>query len=103
MASIYEKQSNTLTTRVSRALTWLGIALIIITGLIHLIEAPESFDDATYKGVLFVLNGLGARRCSDRHSSGNSVVGVGTWLARRWWCIYRVCAQSHRWIASTTG
>lgn len=49
-----------MTTRNSQTLTWIGIALIMIMGLIHLIDAPDSFNDATYKGVLFVLNGIGA-------------------------------------------
>ena len=37
-----------------------GVVLILITGLIHLIDMPSSFDDATYKGVLFALNAVGA-------------------------------------------
>jgi hypothetical protein len=41
-------------------LKWLAIAAILGTGLIHLVEAPDSFDEATYKGVLFVANGVGA-------------------------------------------
>jgi hypothetical protein len=39
---------------------WMGIALILAFGLIHLIEAPDSFEDATYKGLLFVANGIAA-------------------------------------------
>jgi len=38
----------------------IGIALLVIIGGIHLIDAPDSFGDAPYKGVLFVLNGVGA-------------------------------------------
>ncbi|MGB3684182.1 MAG: hypothetical protein WA990_17015 [Rubrobacteraceae bacterium] len=45
---------------VSRGLIWTGIALIGLTGLIHLIDAPEYFDMATYLGLSFVLNALGA-------------------------------------------
>jgi uncharacterized membrane protein HdeD (DUF308 family) len=37
-----------------------GIALILVTGAIHFIDAPGSFDDATYKGVLFLANGIAA-------------------------------------------
>jgi hypothetical protein len=37
-----------------------GITLILVTGAIHLIDAPSSFSDATYKGVLFVGNGIAA-------------------------------------------
>ncbi len=39
---------------------WAGVVLIVITGIIHFIDAPDNFNQATYKGVLFVLNGFGA-------------------------------------------
>ncbi len=39
---------------------WLGIPLILIIGLIHVIDAPDSFNDAAYKGCLFYVNGVGA-------------------------------------------
>ena len=44
----------------SPTVKWLAIAAILATGIIHFVEAPESFGDARYKGVLFVANGLGA-------------------------------------------
>jgi len=37
-----------------------GTILILATGLIHVIEAPESFEEILYKGILFCANGLGA-------------------------------------------
>ena len=37
-----------------------GIALILVTGAIHFIDAPSSFGDATYKGLLFLANGIAA-------------------------------------------
>jgi hypothetical protein len=37
-----------------------GIALILVTGAIHFIDAPGSFGDATYKGMLFLANGIAA-------------------------------------------
>ena len=37
-----------------------AIALILVTGAIHFIDAPGSFGDATYKGLLFVANGIAA-------------------------------------------
>jgi uncharacterized membrane protein HdeD (DUF308 family) len=37
-----------------------GVALILVTGAIHFIDAPSSFGDATYKGVLFLANGIAA-------------------------------------------
>ena len=29
---------------------WSGIILILITGLIHVVDAPDSFSEAAYKG-----------------------------------------------------
>jgi uncharacterized membrane protein YfcA len=37
-----------------------GLALIALTGLIHLIEAPEYFQEQRYVGVLFVAAAIGA-------------------------------------------
>ena len=45
---------------VTKILMWLGISLILATGLIHAIDARESFEDAVYKGWLFYANGVGA-------------------------------------------
>jgi len=42
----------------SLTLKWFAIAAIVATGLIHLLEAPDSFGEATYKGLLFVANGV---------------------------------------------
>jgi hypothetical protein len=44
----------------SPAIKWLAILAIIGTGVIHLVEAPDAFRDAKYKGMLFVANGIGA-------------------------------------------
>lgn len=44
----------------SRIIKLLAIAAILGTGLIHVVEAREAFDEATYKGLLFVGNGAGA-------------------------------------------
>lgn len=44
----------------SKQIAWIGIVLLVITSLVHFIDAPDSFEEATYKGVLFLLNGLGA-------------------------------------------
>jgi hypothetical protein len=44
----------------SPAVKWLAIAAILGAGLIHIVEAQPSFADATYKGMLFVANGVGA-------------------------------------------
>lgn len=37
-----------------------GIVLVLVTGAIHFIDAPGSFRDATYKGSLFLANGIAA-------------------------------------------
>lgn len=43
-----------------RIYVWLGIFLIVVVGLIHLVDAPDSFEEAAYKGWLFCANGAGA-------------------------------------------
>lgn len=43
-----------------KSLKWLGIVLIIVTGIVHFIEAPEYFEEAACMGALFVLNGIGS-------------------------------------------
>jgi hypothetical protein len=43
-----------------RSLQWLGLTVILQTGLIHLYLAPESFAHAAYEGVLFCANAIGA-------------------------------------------
>lgn len=45
---------------ISQPVMWGGIMLILATGLIHFVDAPSSFEDASYKGLLFVANGVGA-------------------------------------------
>lgn len=74
---------------------WSGIFLILVAGLVHLIEAPEAFEDITYKGVLFILNGLGA---------AGSAVGIyrgsKSW---GWWLGFFVAAATIvGYIASRT-
>lgn len=43
--------------KLSGIFRWLGIILILIIGLIHVIDAKDSFSDAVYKGWLFYANG----------------------------------------------
>ncbi|QQS33543.1 MAG: hypothetical protein IPM50_02875 [Acidobacteriota bacterium] len=42
-----------------KSLKWFGIGLILVTGIIHFYDAPDAFGEATYKGILFALNGIG--------------------------------------------
>ena len=44
----------------TRGLKLAGIILILAVGAIHFIETPEYFETATYLGILFILNGVGA-------------------------------------------
>lgn len=45
---------------VPKMLVWCGIILILITGIIHVIDAKDAMEEAAYKGWLFYANGLGA-------------------------------------------
>lgn len=58
--SIQEVRSIVNKLNTPRTLMWLGIALVLATGLIHLIEGPENYEEVAYKGILFFLNMLGA-------------------------------------------
>ncbi len=44
----------------AKSVAWVGIILVLVTGLIHAIETPEHWEKAVYVGVLFVLNAVGA-------------------------------------------
>ena len=57
----------------SKLIIWVGIVLIIATGILHFINAPDSFDEATYKGILFIANGVGAL-----------IAAFGIWNDKRW-------------------
>src|SRR3954454_9847627 len=45
---------------VRRPLALSGIALILLVGLIHAVDAPEYLEEEAYVGVLFILNAVGA-------------------------------------------
>jgi hypothetical protein len=44
----------------THGLKTVAVVAIVATGLIHLVTARDSFGEATYKGLLFVANGVGA-------------------------------------------
>ena len=41
-----------------KIILWLGIGLILISGVVHLIDAQDSLGEAAYKGWLFYANFL---------------------------------------------
>lgn len=61
-------------------MVWAGIALILLTGLVHLVEAPEYFTKAAYVGVLFLLNGAGAALAALGIYRGSKDIGWGLGL-----------------------
>jgi hypothetical protein len=52
---------------------WAAVGLILAMGVIHLVTAPDQFNDATYKGLLFLAN-----------SAAAVVVAVGLWKSQSW-------------------
>ncbi len=70
---------------ISPAVKWLAIAAILATGLIHLLEAKDSFSEATYKGALFVANGVGAA------AAAYGIRGERDW---GWWLGFLIAAGS---------
>ena len=61
----------------SSTLKWLAMLAILGTGAIHVLEARDAFDEATYKGLLFVGNGAGALVAAIGIYRGQRVLG---WL-----------------------
>jgi hypothetical protein len=60
-------------TRVSRPWMLAGMVLILLVGLIHLIDAPDSMTESTTKGLSFYANFVGA-----------IVAAVGIFMHRTW-------------------
>ena len=56
-----------------KALISAGVLLMLACGLIHLIGAPEHLQEATYIGVLFVIN-----------AAGSLVAAIGIYRDRLW-------------------
>ena len=59
--------------RVARALMLAGVVLILLVGLIHLIDAPDSMSESTTKGLSFYANFVGA-----------IVAALGIFVHRTW-------------------
>jgi len=60
-------------TRESRMWVLAGVALILLVGLIHLMDAPDSMTESATKGLLFYANFVGA-----------IVAAVGIFFYRTW-------------------
>ncbi len=70
--------------QISGTLKYAGDALLALIGLIHLLEAPDQFNDATYKGLLFLAN---AGVCA--------VALAGLWRSERWgWALGALIAAA---------
>jgi hypothetical protein len=66
----------------TNAMRWLGIFLILGTGLFHLISAPGEYEEAAYMGYLFAANVLGAL-----------ISAIGIYYHRSWgWSLVRLIA-----------
>ena len=59
--------------RVARPLMLAGVVLILLVGLIHLIDAPDSMSESTTKGLSFYANFVGA-----------IVAALGIFMHRTW-------------------
>lgn len=57
-----------------RIFQWIAILLILLTGYLHLITAPEEYGEAPYMGWLFIANFL-----------GSLVSAVGIYRQKLWW------------------
>ncbi len=67
-------------TTISSTLVGAAIALIVVTGLIHLVTAPDDFTEAAYKGAMFVANGIAALIAAAGIYRGSKTWGWGLGL-----------------------
>ena len=65
---------------ISSTLVGAAIALIVVTGLIHLVSAPDDFSEAAYKGAMFVANGFAALIAAAGIYRGSKTWGWGLGL-----------------------
>ncbi len=72
MAALVNTRSKSID--LSSLLVGIAISLIVVTGLIHFVDAPDSLSEATYKGLLFLANGAAAL-----------VAAVGIYRGSRTW------------------
>jgi hypothetical protein len=60
-----------------KPVVWAGIAFMLVTSFIHLIVAPYAFEDALYKGSLFVVSAISAMIAAMEIQEGRRVWGWG--------------------------
>jgi uncharacterized membrane protein len=60
-----------------KPVVWAGISFMLVTSFIHLVVAPYAFEDALYKGVLFVVSGISALIAAMEIQEGCRVWGWG--------------------------
>ncbi len=65
---------------ISSTIIGAAIALIVVTGLIHLVTAPDDFSEAAYKGAMFVANGFLALIAAAGIYKGSKTWGWGLGL-----------------------
>lgn len=65
---------------ISSTIVGAAIALIVVTGLIHLVTAPDDFSEAAYKGAMFVANGFAALIAAAGIYRGSKTWGWGLGL-----------------------
>jgi hypothetical protein len=65
---------------ISSTIVGAAIALIVVTGLIHLVSAPDDFSEAAYKGAMFVANGFAALIAAAGIYRGSKTWGWGLGL-----------------------
>ena len=85
-SSATKNHNQTSTFEVSKAFKLAAILLLLACGLIHLIGAPDHYEDAPYIGVLFFANFVGAL-----------IAAVGIYRNRLWagWGLGVVVAGGH--------
>lgn len=60
-----------------KPVVWVGITFMLVTSFVHLVVAPYAFEDAIYKGVLFIMSAISALIAAMGIQEGHEVWGWG--------------------------
>jgi hypothetical protein len=60
-----------------KPVVWAGIAFMLVTSFVHLVVTPYAFEDAMYKGLLFVVGAISALIAAMGIQEGHWVWGWG--------------------------
>jgi hypothetical protein len=60
-----------------KPVVWAGITFMLVTSFVHLVVAPYAFEDAMYKGLLFIVCAISALFAAMGIQEGHRIWGWG--------------------------